>query len=376
MQWHNCPMRQHPTNPTTNVLAAGISEADLIATIQKSGYPLQSRVVDLLTGHLGRRVRPLAVQEEWSFIDSDEGQTRQVDGMMSFLVDPPPTGGEQGRSYDANTYLRGTITFLIECKRSDLPYVLFARPSLVKQPPLLIGFPHDELEIHVDRPGGTVDGIGISTVDFLECSSLPFSNHDCVASALAKVHRKGSSLELSGEEAYRSLILPLVKAVDYFIRQSTPHRRRLYFDLGILIPVVVVEASLIAAHVAGDDVSLEAVPWIRVARHEPPGGGILESDRVKFVDIVHVDYLRDFSDAALAAAIEMVRRARTAAVQLLTGHARDKDQCETNSPERPAFAQMEPYLTPTQFRQYLDEQWRVCHERINPTEKIAYITGR
>jgi hypothetical protein len=46
-------MDQAPNNPSTNQLGSGISEGQVISAVEKSGYPLQITVGDILQQEFG-----------------------------------------------------------------------------------------------------------------------------------------------------------------------------------------------------------------------------------------------------------------------------------------------------------------------------------
>jgi len=60
-------------NPRTNRLVAGVTEADVLDAVGKSGYPLQNVVSDYLQTATFRTV------EEWSYLDKESGQLRTID---------------------------------------------------------------------------------------------------------------------------------------------------------------------------------------------------------------------------------------------------------------------------------------------------------
>lgn len=359
-------MRVHPKSPESNVLGAGVSPDDLEIAIGASGYPLQSRVVDAIIQSVERHSTHRVVQEEWSYLDQDEGHVRQLDALLSFELESLPESFDPGRPSDPAAYLRGALVFLVECKRSDLPFVCFVRPLDAGMLPIVAGLPHRDLTIHMeaDDPGF----ITMSARDALATFDLPLARHDRTAIALARVYRKGKSLELSGEEAFRGLALPILKATSYYLNEVEPGPARLYFDVRTIVPIAVVEAPLLAVHMEDGNPCLETVPWIRVVRHQPGDQGDfgLRASLTAF-DIVHADYIGDYAGVALDSARELVRRARSFAPQLLTGHARWSDSLENpahvavNGGETPPFEALAPHLSDGQFEDWINERWSLSH---------------
>lgn len=362
-----CCMRMHPRNPRSNVLGPGISPEDLEIAISNSGYPLQSRVVDTILRALEGKTNLRAVQEEWSYVDHEERKVRQLDALLSFEIDTLSETFEPGRPSDPAAYLRGALDFLIECKQSELPFVCFVRSLDVGAFPLIGGLPHEDLTIHMaaDDPGV----MKMSARDALGVHDLPLAKHDSTAIALTKVHRKGKALELSGEEAFRGLALPILKAASYYLDQVDPGAKRLYFDVRTVIPLAVVDAPLLAVHMVDGKPSLEAVPWIRMVRHEPGERADLFGPQTgsRAFDIVHADFLSEYVELALGSARELIRNARTFAPQLLTGRARwseslDDSADETRGDEKAPFETLSTHLDDEEFKVWINERWRIVHD--------------
>lgn len=364
-------MRVHPQNPDSNSLRAGVDETSLADAIDQSGYPLQSRVVDTILQSLEGRAELRAVQEEWSYVDEDEGHIRQLDALLSFDVEPLSESYDPGRPSNPASYLRGSLDFLVECKRSDLPFICFVRSLGPTELPLVGGLPHEELTIH--EAAQDAGFMRMSASYALGCHELPLATADRTAIALTKAHRKGKALELSGEEAFRALALPLLKATSYYLEEIRPGPGRLYFDVRAIVPIAVVDAPLVAVHMEAGRPSLEAVPWVRLVRHEPgerrrgwPQVG------VRAFDIVHVDFLSEYATRALGSASVLIERARCFAPQLLTGHARwdatssvvDEDAARDDAP----YLTFGPHQTTEDFAAWIDERWRTTHAAPQQTE--------
>ena len=106
-------MNEAAGNPSGNALRAGVTEEQLSAAIEKSGYPLQTVVAESLRPYCER------LSEEWSYVDRDSGLLRAIDVRADRTY-------EQDDADDP--HLRATLTLLVECKQSDMPYVFFLSP--------------------------------------------------------------------------------------------------------------------------------------------------------------------------------------------------------------------------------------------------------
>ena len=91
-----------PHNPDSNVLPPGLSDEDLLAAVESSGYPLQTFVANTLAPDF-------ILTEEWTYVDSDSTAERAIDlHAVRLLYDPDlPT-----------LTLRPIVDLFIECKRS------------------------------------------------------------------------------------------------------------------------------------------------------------------------------------------------------------------------------------------------------------------
>lgn len=212
-------MRVHPNNPSSNVLGGGITADQLSNAIAHSGYPLQSQVVDSVLAALQAEDLTAHVQEEWSYIDSDENQVRNLDALISAeLHKRTPANSEEPK--EPSEYLRFTLDLLIECKQSELPFVFFVRPTGSNRP-TLGGMPHRTISVRTGHDDAEFL-VEMSIDDALGTYDLPLSNPELTAIAMTRAHRRGKDLELSGDEAFRGLSLPLLKAESHYLAMAEP----------------------------------------------------------------------------------------------------------------------------------------------------------
>jgi hypothetical protein len=363
-------MEEHVDNPSTNVLGPGVSPDDLKAAIERSGYPLQSTVVDLVLAQMSDDKYDWSVQEEWAFLDADASQVRQLDAFISCEIRFPDSDRhEVGQPRDPRNHLRARLDLLIECKQSELPYVFFVRESVQCLGPELAGLPHSELSLRSgpDEPPGMV----MSYFDVLGLGNLTLAWPEFTAVAMTRAHRKGKALELSTEEAYRGLSLPLMKALQHYLSIVQVKPEHLFFNIRTVLPLVVLRAPIVAVHMEADGPHLEAVPWVRVARTEPADQSrhFWLTSELRFFDVVHVDYLSSYVSLALGTAEEIGERARRFAIPIITGtavlpidDADDAKSSESEQKPRPApFMSMKPAMTEGAFIEWMSERWIDVH---------------
>jgi hypothetical protein len=153
-------MKQHPNNPTANQLSAELSETAVSNAVEKSGYPLQTVVADIL------RKKLYGVQEEWSYIDRDTKELRTIDILAEKLL----FNFEEGQPR-----VRPTLDLLIECKHSIMPYLFFLSPAkpLLFEFPSIAGLAKYSVTITTDDDGSTwtlsiINALGLEQHPFLQ----------------------------------------------------------------------------------------------------------------------------------------------------------------------------------------------------------------
>ena len=271
-------MKEAPLNPPENNLGPGVVESDVIDAVTRSGYPLQTIV--------GERLRSdfLFVQDEWGFIDRDTGEARALDlAATKWLWDA-----------DNQPRVRPELTLLVECKKSELPYVFFLRSrEPILGVPLVVGPRGTKVTLTTDDDRsrytlGVLAALGLDAHDF--AAKPPH------AITFSRAVRKGQALDLSGSDAYNSVLLPLLKAMLFF-EKTRSGQPSWYSDLQLVVGVGVLDAPMVGVSVAKGQTRFELVPWVRGARHESyETTSPFEQHRLFGVDLVH----RSFLDAFLA----------------------------------------------------------------------------
>jgi hypothetical protein len=267
-------MKAAVDNPAENSLGAGVSDEQLKRAVDISGYPLEVHVAQNLRSHGFR------VEEEWTYRDPKEGTYRTLD-----------LAAQKGFwSADSQQSVRPDLLLLIECKRSELPYVFFGlaqRGTRSLDFPVIRGLPLNRNFIGL----GTDDLPANSAVQMplIQCFDLeqhPFLADAVGCTTLSKAARKGTELELSGSEPYNATVLPVCKALLDFrvdVNQGAP-----IFDLFLVLGIVVLRAPMIAVDVDGE---MTATPWLRLFRQHGTESPHERQQRRLAVDFVHASYL-------------------------------------------------------------------------------------
>jgi hypothetical protein len=296
-------VKEATDNPSSNRLQSGISETQLAEATSRSGYPLQLRVAQELAPFF-------SVAEEWGYIDRDTKEPRSLDifAYRSLMIDP-------------QSAFHAELVALIECKRSDLPFVFFesAIQDVPSDYPAIVGFRRRRMELH--KPGS---GYREVTPSELLCfRDFPFvQKGPPLSRTLVKAERSGQNVDLSdvrasksgnavnmsGEVPYRTVILPLASAFHHWIGMKTADNERPRYFPSLTMMICVVDAPMVLVRGRSDKPELQMQPWVRVYRQEP----FQDHTRVAYhhyvVDCVHVDYLKLFVDNHLLPFAQSVAR--------------------------------------------------------------------
>lgn len=275
-------MQHSPNNPIENRLKEGVTEETVLQAVETSGYPLQT----VVGGHL-RAAGLSDVQQEWSYVDRDSGNTRTLDVIAHkpFFETPRSWRDPEGQ-------VDASLALLIECKQSKLPYVFFLssdKPS-VRDFPAVAGIP----PLKISKGGGG------SIHSQNPAVALSLDRHHFVSdatwcAAFAKCSRKGKDLELSGNEPFNNLVLPLSKALDYFVKVRTraKDRRDNNYLCTLALALGVLDAPMVGIRVTEEGNEAILLPWVRVVRHETRQleRSARGEDRLIAVDVIHKDFL-------------------------------------------------------------------------------------
>ncbi|PKV98740.1 hypothetical protein [Nocardia fluminea] len=277
----NLPTPTAMDNPPGNSLPNGISNEQVLAAINSSGYPLQTTVARLLQAEFD-------IQPEWGFLDRTTGAQRAIDLLaMRRPHDRLKTGHD---------YVMPELALIVECKQSQLPYVFFEHSAPIKSGnnfPHISGLRNSDIELYTDVSNSIWKYPLLAALSMLD---EPFLRAPAECSTLSKCVRKGSTVALSGSESYEGTVLPIRSAVDHFRQRNKPNDTFRYFSAVLTIGIAVLDAPMVSTQVADNgDSSIEFKPWVRLWRHEPPAtpNPFGDSD-VSAIDFIHRDFLATY----------------------------------------------------------------------------------
>jgi hypothetical protein len=279
--------------PGHAALPHSVRVEDLLSAITRSGYPLQDSVTNKLLRSFNDIERYPTVLEEWAYLDIESSQVRSIDVFAELPLSK--------RGQLLSVKVRPYMNLLAECKQSDMPYIFFLRrqsPSQIQVYPEIGGLPHADIAIFpkIDERVSPVPYL-MSPHDLLAFWDLPFFAAPWpLAISVAKVARKGKILELTGEDAYRSLTLPLMKAADHLKKISQPQGTADAFAFRMIVCLAVLRAPMFGAFRTKDTEEVLPLPWVRVCRLEPWQSGLpfRTTSNVRYYDVVHEDYFPEY----------------------------------------------------------------------------------
>lgn len=259
-------------------LPPGVDPVELTRAVGLSGYPLQTVVA--------RQLLPqFRLTEEWGYVDRESREHRALDLFGYARLEPESFG------------MAPAVNVLIECKRSELPYI-FIEASIPRLPngfPSVVGLKNKRLSVHARNRSRDV-----SIAEILGCSDLPFGkNPPAVASTFCRAERKGKSFELSGTVPYNNVVLPLASALDHHrsMWDGTGDQETYWPQLAFCICVA--DAPLLVASGTPEAPQLRNEPWIRIIRQEATKAGQFWSTKHYVIDVVSREFLGDFVNSHL-----------------------------------------------------------------------------
>ncbi|HEX6782755.1 MAG TPA: hypothetical protein VF125_12095 [Solirubrobacterales bacterium] len=290
------PERKSRKKDLASVLPAGISEEDFRAGISASGYPLQISVGAALDD------RGYLLKEEFAFEDSDQGGRRTIDVLGEKWQDVFKSDGGQSQ------FLSMPI---IECKQSKHPLVLFeaVNPPHLGEFPRLVGYPGQEMKVATAKEANSWGLVPI--LQFLGSLEDPFIREPPMAASLARAVPNGKKVGLSGDEIYRAITMPLVKAASalrtYWTRPR--HDSQQLWELRMMFPIAIVDCPLIFVRRPNGQPAMRPAEWVRLGvrdvmegQHDPwkPLG-------VQIIDVVQREYFETYLDRYLGPFVEGIK---------------------------------------------------------------------
>jgi hypothetical protein len=294
-------MLQTDDNPEANRLKNGVTDVQLEAAVRVSGYPLQRVVAEEL-------LPMFEVTEEWGYVDRETNDRRALD-VFAY------------RKLKETAALWISLALLVECKRSDLPFVFFtaAAPRVPREFPVIAGLRGKPVELHFKGAGST----SAPASRVLGLHDFPFvSSAAPTCSAFSRAERKGKDLDLSGTVPFNQVVLPLVSALKHFLDLQKTIDSQARVPACLAHPICVIDAPMVLVGGGLENPRLTMTPWVRLVRQE----AIKEKNqgfwRHYVIDCVHRGYVTTFvQERLLPFAEQFAERAASIDALLAEGKA-------------------------------------------------------
>jgi len=295
-------------------LPSGMDAAEFTRAVAGSGYPLQMYAARVLKD-LG-----FWVQEEWAYTDRDGGLRRAIDMFAGRAGEPCESPA--GRS-------TVSVELLIECKQSRHPFVFFEAinpPSQSDHPSPICNPGQFQLYPHSGSNG--VGGSWFREVSLgtaLDIPDLPFIASTAIAASMSIARPHGKKIAMSGDEAYRELLLPLTKATGEHraLRMKQRSSRGEPQVIEVPFSIALLDAPMFLVKAA--DLNPVPIERLRMFVRDPidPDARFWSLPRVHFVEVVQKSEFARFLSEELSEFMRDYEERVTAHHQIvLSGEAR------------------------------------------------------
>jgi len=222
----------------------------------------------------------------------------------------------------------------------------------------------------------TYDALGLH--QFGERTGAP------TAIAMRRLRRKGADFELSGDEVFRELTLPLTKAFQHYseLIQANRGPTQLYYDVHCIGLLGVLRAPMVGVQTVDNEVVIESLPWIRVVRIDPGPEADQAYSTATVLDAVHIDMLPEYVAHMYAVAAGCARRVSSNSVAVISGEALWRESSEEDVGSDDAeqkvvddleFRKLEPTVSAEEFLNQWRDRFHELHSRSDGDAPMARI---
>lgn len=249
-------------------------EAQLLSALNRTGFLLEQRVVQLLQS------KGLSPEPNSAFTDPETAKTREVDVIGYFDI----TAGDRATFAP---YIFAEL--IIECKNTPNPFVLVGREERKHGGTYTFWSEFDPLALKF--------GSYYRWTQYeLKFSTLPGSAADAnfIGSQLLRLDRQSGSWRANNDGVYDSIVYPLAKAQvwrhgdDLVDTEMAAELRNPCFNF--LYPLLVTTGPVFTVTVTGAETRVREVDWAPLARDFRQEG----LDGTAFLEVVRFDKLEEY----------------------------------------------------------------------------------
>jgi hypothetical protein len=206
--------------------------------------------------------------------------------------------------------------------------------------PQIVGYPQRGIKVSSTRLPSKNYVVPITA--FLGSLGEDFISAPSVAASLSRAVPNGKKVVLSGEEVYRGITMPLVKAAHAVRKylggaQNNPAKQSIFRPL---VPIAVIDSPLIFVSQPTEEPTIEPRPWVRLAVRDPMSGK--ESPwkplGIEIIDVVQRSFFGTYLDEHLLPFISTLQgRACEVHDHFLRGEATIEDLDWSSLPDQPLY---------------------------------------
>lgn len=252
------------------------SPEKILNAIKNSGYLFEQEVGSIF------EKGGFNIKTNVAFNDEDEDKSREID-VMAF----------RRSYYNEEKKISVAIRVLCECKNNMHPFIFICRNKSTgdgSYEPPNFQFPFDEYKTQVDgKPNSYRITSGFNYFGLNR--HFPFHQTDYKAVQFCKMVRKGSEWTAQHEGIYDSILLPLIKCLEYYKKYDGEYKNSGgWKHYSIYFPLVVLNAELYAIKSHISSTNIEETPYISYLRD-------IHSKKMKgtyLIDFVNVNGLPEY----------------------------------------------------------------------------------
>lgn len=205
------------------------TEDEILKALNESGYLFEQEIGSILEKH------SFYIQTNAAFKDEDEEKSREIDVV-----------GYQRFYFNEEKKISIGVRILCECKNSQTPFVFINRnKSAVDSyycPPNFL-FPKKEFMIPIDDKPNTFTQKPAFRHFNLD-KIFPYCKSEKKAVQFCKMVRKGKEWSALHDGIYDSILLPVIKCLEYFKKKDSKMLSKDWSNYFIYFPIVVLNSNI------------------------------------------------------------------------------------------------------------------------------------
>lgn len=227
------------------------TEEEILKALNDSGYLFEQEIGSIFERH------SFHIQTNAAFKDEDEEKSREID-----------VAGYQRFYFNEEKKTSIGVRIICECKNSQTPFVFINRnKSAVDSyycPPNFL-FPQKNFMSPIEsRPNSYTEKPAFLHFNLDEI--FPYSKSDTKAVQFCKMVRKGKEWEALHDGIYDSILIPIIKCLEYFKKKDSKMLVPEWKNYYIYFPIVVLNSKIYVVDSHIDATKVNEVSYISFTR--------------------------------------------------------------------------------------------------------------